>query len=167
MTLIARNNRVEIRALTPADAETALEVYRKCEDFLALGPEPRASLHMVLADMETSRREGGVFGGAYRRGKLIGIVDFIPSGFFSLLMITRPFRGKGLGSAVVGLVEGQMQGATVRTAVQVNNPDGLRFWQKTGYRVVSGPELQPDGTTTVRMEKDRQVKGQKAGTSPP
>jgi len=160
MTLSARSRRAEIRALTPADTDAVLGVYRECEDFLALGPEPRVSPSMVLADMETSRREGGIFGGVYRRGKPIGIVDFIPNGFISLLMVARPFRGKGLGGAVVGLVEGRIQSGTVRTAVQVNNADGLRFWQKMGYRTVSEPEQQPDGTTTVRMEK-RQAKGQK------
>jgi len=160
VTVIARSRGIEVRSLAPADAPAVLEVYRQCEDFLALGPEPRASLEMVRTDMDTSRGEGGAFCGVYRRGRLVGLVDFRPSGFISLLMVARPFRGKGLGGAVVGLVEGRIQSGTVRTAVQVNNADGLRFWQKMGYRTVSEPEQQPDGTTTVRMEK-RQAKGQK------
>lgn len=144
---------LKIRVLTPADALAALDVYRGCEDFLALGPQPKASLEMVRADMETSAREGGLFCGIYQHRRMIGVVDYIPNGFISLMMFARPFRGKGRGSVAVGVVESRMQSAAVRTAVQVNNPDGLRFWQKMGYRVVGGPELQPDGTTTVRMEK--------------
>ena len=50
-----------------------LEVYRRCEDFLALGPEPKASLEMVLADLEISRQEGGCFCGIYGpTGNMLG-----------------------------------------------------------------------------------------------
>ena len=46
---------------TEADLMAVLEVYRQCEDFLALGPVPTASLEMVQSDLEHSKEEGGVF----------------------------------------------------------------------------------------------------------
>ena len=41
------------------DLPAVLEVYRQCEDFLALGPVARASLQMVQQDLAISRQENG------------------------------------------------------------------------------------------------------------
>jgi len=143
-----------------------LEVYRECEDFLALGPEPHASMQMVRKDIESSQSEGGVFCGIYTvAGKMVGVVDYIPHSyrgeagvaFLSLLMIARPYRDRGIGRQVLAQVEREIardaQVTAVRVAVQVNNPLGLRFWQKQGYRILSGPVLQPDQTTTCSLQK--------------
>ncbi len=99
---------------------------------------------------------------------MIGVVDVVPSGFegdpraafFSLLMIAASFRRQGIGTAVVQRVENEIwkdaEVTSILTAVQANNPQALRFWQDHGYRFISGPELQPDQTTTVRLRKDCQ-----------
>ena len=72
---------VELRPVTREDASKILEVYRQCEDFLALGPVAHASLGMVMKDLEESRSEGGIFRGIYdMEENLIGVVDHIPSG---------------------------------------------------------------------------------------
>jgi ribosomal protein S18 acetylase RimI-like enzyme len=128
---------------------------------------------MVLKDMETSQREGGSFCGVYTAdGSLIGVVDVVPGNFeadphiafLSLLMIAVSHRRKGIGTAVVGLVEHEiMKDAGIKailTAVQVNNPQALRFWQKHGYHIVGGRKPQPDRTTTVLLRKDCNLKTQ-------
>lgn len=150
--------------------DSVLAVYRQCEDFLALGPEPHASQEMILADLQSSQAEGGIFCGIYDlEGEMIGIVDFIPQGFegspqhafISLLLIALPFRRSGLGKEVVSLVEAEIiRNAEVRSilsAVQENNPAALRFWQSNGYQIVSGPELRPDQTTVFYVRKDVSV----------
>jgi hypothetical protein len=72
----------EIRPITQDDLAAVLDVYRQCEDFLALGPVPIASMEMVLSDVEHSQREGGVFCGIYAAGgEMMGIVDYVPSNF--------------------------------------------------------------------------------------
>lgn len=157
----------EIRPVTPDELAAVLDVYRQCEDFLALGPEPTASMRMVLQDIEISRSEGGRFCAIFAAGgEMIGIVDYVASGFdgdprsafLSLLMIAAPFRGRGIGQAVVERVEDEVRKDTqvtaILSAVQVNNPHALDFWQANGYARMSGPELQPDGTTTFRLRKD-------------
>jgi ribosomal protein S18 acetylase RimI-like enzyme len=166
--MLIRNNSFEIRTITPDDLGAVLDVYRQCEDFLALGPEPTASMAMVLKDIEISTREGGVFCGIYTAdGEMIGVVDFIPGNFdgdphiafISLLMIAPSFRKQGVGTTIVELIENQIRKdarvKTILSAVQVNNPIALRFFQKNGYRIVGGPELQLDQTTTFRLQKDR------------
>jgi len=165
--MLIRNNSFEIRTITQDNWREILDVYQQCEDFLALGPEPTASMAMVLKDIEISQREGGVFCGVYAAdGRIIGVVDFVPSNFegephmafLSLLMIAASFRNRGIGMAIVELIENEIrrnaQITSILSAVQVNNPQALQFWQNNGYRIVSGPELQPDQTTTFRLRKD-------------
>ncbi len=167
MKMITRYDSLEIRPIAQDDLNAVLEVYRQCEDFLALGPVSTASLEMVLKDIEISRQEGGVFCGIYTAdGKMIGIVDYVPSNFegdshaafLSLLMIAAPFRKQGIGTAVVAAVENEIRKdkeiRTILSGVQVNNPEAIKFWQRHGYRIVSEPILHPDQTTAFDLRKD-------------
>jgi ribosomal protein S18 acetylase RimI-like enzyme len=166
-TVMIQDNSFEIRPITQDDLAAVLDVYRQCEDFLALGPVPTASMEMVLSDVEHSQKEGGVFCGIYAAdGEMMGIVDYVPSNFegnpqsafLSLLMIALPFRRQGLGKAVVKAVESEIRKDSRITAilagVQVNDPPAIQFWQKNGYKIVSGPELLPDQTTVFGLRKD-------------
>jgi ribosomal protein S18 acetylase RimI-like enzyme len=166
-TMLIRSESLEIRSVTPADNDAILDVYRQCEDFLALGIDPHASMALVLKDIEASQQERGVFCGIYHaHGGMIGVVEFVPGrfegnphvAFLSLLMIAAPFRGQGIGREVVRLVEREIgkdsQVTTILSAVQVNNPSAQRFWQNCGYRIVGGPELRPDHTTVFRLQKN-------------
>jgi ribosomal protein S18 acetylase RimI-like enzyme len=165
--MLIRDNSFEVRTITQDDLDAVLDLYRQCEDFLALGPERTASMAMVLKDIEISQSEGGVFCGVYAvGGRMIGVVDFVPSNFegdphiafISLLMLSPSFRKQGIGTMIVELIENEIrkdaQVTAILSAVQVNNPQALQFWQKNGYRIVGGPELQPDQTTTFRLQKD-------------
>ncbi len=158
---------LEIRPISPDELEAVLDVYKQCEDFLALGPVATASMEMVLKDIELSRGEGGLFCGIYAvDGEMIGVLDYVPSGyqgdastaFLELLMIAAPHRRRGIGHAVAEALEDQVsKDAAVRrilAGVQVNNPDAVRFWQREGYRIVSGPTPMPDGTTAYALRKD-------------
>lgn len=155
-----------LRPVRGDECAAILEVYRRCEDFLALGPQAHASAEMVRQDLELSRHEGGQFCGIYAPGgEMIGVVDYVLQGFegnpqhafLSLLMIARGQRRHGLGRAVVATVEGEIRQrpevTAILSAAQVNNPAAIHFWQREGYAIVSQPELQADGTTTVRLYK--------------
>jgi len=165
--MLIRDNSFEVRTIAQDDLGAVLDVYRQCEDFLALGPKPTASMAMVLRDIEISQHKGGVFCGIYTAdGRMIGVVDFVPRNFegdshiafLSLLMIAASFRNQGIGTTILKLIENQIrkdaQVTAILSAVQVNNPQALKFWQKNGYRIVGGLELQPDHTTTFRLQKD-------------
>jgi ribosomal protein S18 acetylase RimI-like enzyme len=165
--MLIRADSFEVRTITQDDLEAVLDVYRQCKDFLALGPKPTASMQMVLEDIHISQRAEGVFCGIFAEdGAMIGVVDFVPNNFegdpyiafFSLLMIAPCFRNQGIGTTIVELIENEIrkdgQVTAILSAVQANNPKGLRFWQKNGYRIVGESELQPDHTTTFRLQKD-------------
>lgn len=165
---MTHHNCFELRPVDEAELSAILAVYQQCEDFLALGPQPKASAEMVLQDIAYSHESGGRFCGLFNgQGLMLGIVDFIPQGFegdphlafISLLMIAAPFRRQGSGAAVVQQIEAQiLENPEIRAigaGVQVNNPLALRFWQRNGYRIISGPEAQADGTTAYYLQKDR------------
>lgn len=147
------------------EAGAVLDVYRQCEDFLALGPEPRASMRMVLDDLAHSAEQGGVFCGIYRGGRMVGVVDFVPSGFdgkdgaacLLLLMIAASHRGLGLGRKVVEAVEAEIvKDGGVReicSGVQANNSEGIGFWTRMGYDIVGGPRVMEDTTVCYDLLK--------------
>jgi ribosomal protein S18 acetylase RimI-like enzyme len=148
-----------------SDLPEVLRVYKQCEDFLALGPVATASLEMVREDVRHSREEGGSYCVIRTAaGETAGILDFLPrhgppgTAYLSLLMIESPFRGRGIGSETVALLEAHLREwyavHTVESGVQVNNEPGIRFWTGQGYRIVSGPELMPDTTVTCRLRKE-------------
>lgn len=156
----------KLKIVSPKDVNEILNVYSQCEDFLALGPDPKASAKMVLDDLEHSRCAGGVFYGIFdTHEQMMGVVDFVPSGFdgkphrafLSLLMIALSYRGQGLGAKVVQAVETEMRKDPLVTeigaAVQVNNPQAVRFWQRVGYEIVGGPEWMSDQTTVYHLLK--------------
>ncbi len=94
---------LDIRLISQDDLDAVLAVYQQCEDFLALGPVPTASMQMVLKDIEVSKSEGGIFCGIIFGGKIIGVVDYVPCNYegepehayLSLLMIARPLPQPG------------------------------------------------------------------------
>jgi ribosomal protein S18 acetylase RimI-like enzyme len=165
--MIACDQCFEVRPITESDLLEVLEVYQQCEDFLALGAEPAASMAMVQQDIEISRRKAGVYCGIYTAtGRMIGVIDFIPGNFegnpehafLSLLMIAPAYRRQGIGAKIIRLVEKEIQQnpqiRRIFSAVQINNPRALKFWQKNCYQVISGPELQADHTVTLGLRKD-------------
>lgn len=165
--IVIPDHELEIYPITENELDDVLAVYEQCEDFLSLGPVSKASMEMVLSDLEISRREGCHFCGIYQEGgEMIGIIDFVPHhyqgdpslAFLNLLMIAAPFREQGVGTAVVDAVEKEIRKdhavRTILSGVQVNNPFAIRFWQHNGYRICSEPKLYPDQTTAVDLRKD-------------
>jgi ribosomal protein S18 acetylase RimI-like enzyme len=171
ITIALRDYSLAIHPIRPDELDAVLAVYRQCEDFLALGPVPTASMEMVLADLDLSKGYGALFCGIYIYGRhggeeMIGVIDYVPSHFegdpsaayLSLLMIAAPFRKQGVGRAVVEAIENEIkrnaQVDKILAGVQVNNPHAMRFWQRNGYRIVSEPKLYPDQSIAVDLRKD-------------
>ncbi len=167
MPIVIADHSLEVRPIAQKDVDAVLEVYRQCEDFLALGPVATASREMVLKDIEISKDQGGIFCGIYLPdGKMIGIIDYVPNHWegeprtacLSLLMIAAPFRGQGIGAAVVAAFENEIRKdtriTTIDSGVQANNPQAIEFWQRQGYRIVRGPIFHPDRTTAFDLCKD-------------
>ena len=157
-----------IRLIGEDDLPDALMVYRQSQDFLALGPQPIASEAMVKQDIDISHHKGGLFCGIFHPDcGLIGVIDFIPNNFegrfhqasIALFMIAAPYRRRGIGQQVLAQIHHEIlkdpQVDIIITAVQVNNPQALHFWQKNGYQIAGGLEAQPDTTVTYRLHKSR------------
>jgi ribosomal protein S18 acetylase RimI-like enzyme len=164
-----------IRPVTDNELDAVLEVYRQCEDFLALGPVPHASMEMVITDLETTENEDGQFCGIFtNNSEMLGIAEYIPAGyqempstaFLSLLMIKEQYRDQGIGKAVVEAIEKEIRKnpeiTVILSGVQINNLKGIQFWERNGYRIVSAPKLLPDMTTVYDLRKDLISSGKEA-----
>ncbi len=146
-----------IRPATDADAGALLDVYRACEDFLALGPVPVASAEMVAKDRALSQEAGGVFCAVCTEaGALCGVLDFIPRyegrpevAFLELLMLAQPYRNRGWGARIVAALKQYVAASGTRrllAGVQANNPAAQRFWLRQGFSITAGPKMLPDQT---------------------
>jgi ribosomal protein S18 acetylase RimI-like enzyme len=170
--------RFSIRPVEPVDFGAVLDVYRQCEDFLALGPQAHASAEMVTADLRLSQEQGGVFCGIFQPdGRMVGVIDVVPRLYqgdptlasLDLLMIASSARSVGLGAAVVNAFEAVSRQAGIKTilsGVQVNNPGAIRFWTRVGFQITSGPTLMPDTTTVYALRKDLDDSNKNAGVDP-
>ncbi len=96
-------------------------------------------------------------------GELVGILDYTPgcngdpcAAFIELLMIAAPQRGRGLGEQAVYWLVSTLGGEAgllkLCAAVQVNNPNAMRFWQHMGFHITGPAERQPDSTITYPIE---------------
>ncbi|NJC95749.1 MAG: hypothetical protein C3F07_08650 [Anaerolineales bacterium] len=163
----AQDHVLEIQPVSRDELNAVLDVYRQCEDFLALGPMAEASMEMVMKDIEISKKQGGIFCGIYTAdGEMIGVIDYVPknhqgnpqAAFLSLLMIAAPFRNQGIGKTVVEAVESEIRNDasinTIFSGVQINNPQAIRFWRRAGYSIISEPILHSDQTVAVDLRKD-------------
>src|ERR1051325_8232763 len=108
----------EIRPVTEDDLPAILHVYQGCEDFLALGPVPKASMEMGLMDLKISKEEGGILCGIYgAAANMIGIIDFVLSNYqgnrnvayLSLLMIDSSFREQRVGKTGCDAIENEIR----------------------------------------------------------
>jgi RimJ/RimL family protein N-acetyltransferase len=156
-------NDFEVRPVTSADFESTLKVYEQCEDFLSLGPVPKASKEMVQADIDHSKSSNGIFCGIWdKSGTQVGVLDFIPEmekgiAFLSLLMISEPYRYGGIGTVIVAELEAHLmtnyKTRILKSGVQTNNAIGIKFWKKCGFILETKPTAIDDGTVAYQMQK--------------
>jgi Acetyltransferases len=164
--MFIKGSNFTIKEVNKNDIDAVFEVYKQCEDFLSLGPEPFATRQMIHNDFKLSEEEGGTFCGIFSNRKMIGVVDFVSSNYngnpenayLALLMISTDHRRNGIGSEVVNALETEiLKNRNIKcicAGVQTNNEPAIAFWLKMGYMIVSGPELMPDTTIVYRLKKD-------------
>ena len=157
---------LQIRKCTEGDKDSILTVYKECEDFLALGPVPTASMRMVEEDIQASAESKGRYCIVLCDNKIIGVADFIPSyyenesskAYISLIMITKNYRCNGIGRKTVSEVERIITEnpavTKIYVSVQTNNERAISFWTRHGYIRVSEAELQSDTTIVYHFCKD-------------
>lgn len=157
----------KIAPIAESQLSQVLSVYKLCEDFLSLGPIPKASMDMVKADMDHSKEENGLFCGIFDlKETMVGIIDFVPrmfegkpgNAFISLIMVAKPYRNKGLGrkvtEAVINKIKEDPQVRVVLSAVQTNNERAIKFWENLGFNIIGDPEPRPDKTFVYQLRKN-------------
>ena len=162
-----KSDQLEVSPFVEDDTGPVLEMYAQSEDFLALGPVVKASKEMVLDDIEDAHKLGGQYCVIRHETTVIGVVAYIATteqlsaSYLLLLMIGAPWRNRGHGRVVVDALERYLWEEygteSVNSAVQVNNPDAIRFYKRIGFQFSNESRTQPDGTVTFEMSKELDV----------
>ncbi len=164
MNILFCTKNYRIRPLEPNEIDSTLEVYKQCEDFLALGPVAIASKTMVEADLDLSKRHNGIYCGIWDKNDTqIGVLDFVPQidkgiSDLSLIMISKPYRDSGSGTEIINGLEQYLrsnyQTSMIVSGVQINNEPGISFWKKCGFIIDKEARDMGDGTTAYQMKKN-------------
>src|SRR5512137_3016566 len=107
--------RLIIKALNEADAETLLPVYLNSADYVDTQTPDVPSIEMVRSDLALAAANNSVTCGIFRRdtGQPIGVISFVPNSFrgqpdyawLSQLMIQENDRLEGYGAEAYQAVE--------------------------------------------------------------
>jgi GNAT superfamily N-acetyltransferase len=148
-----------VRRLGAEDAPALQSLFERCRDFLELtdeAPRPGAAEHLLSNLPDGKTLEDKFVLGLYANGvdELFGVIDIVrhwptkDEWIIGLLLLAPARRNGGLGTRVHGELEQWVRGQGgmgLRLVVQVQNPGGLRFWQRQGY-VITGQTLQKKPT---------------------
>ena len=147
-------------------------MYRNSRHFLVdiTGEEPESlGLPLVTREEAEAREHGATcFGIRLKETRqMVGATVYQPSGYggepacawLALLMISEPHQKRGYGAEAYRLIESAIFAQpgvnAIKLAVLVNNPAGLCFWQKMGYKKLTTRKHFQGGHDVVVMEKHR------------
>ncbi len=153
LSLPLETERLIIRALGEADAETILPIYLNSADYLDTQTPDEPSLALVREDLQLAAQQGSVTCGIFRRDtqQPIGVISCVPHSFrgqrdyawLSLLMIQENDRLEGYGTEAYQAVENQIFGdpevKRIGTLLIPQFDASLRFAEKMGFERAGGP----------------------------
>src|SRR5512135_102754 len=145
--------RLSIKELSDADAETLLPVYLNSADYLDTQTPDEPSLEMVRSDLALAAANNSVTCGIFRRdtGQPIGVISFVPHSFrgqrdyawLSLLMIQENDRLEGYGTEAYRAIEDHIfsdpEVKRIGTLLIPQFDASRRFAEKMGFEQVGGP----------------------------
>ncbi|WP_375768904.1 GNAT family N-acetyltransferase [Archangium gephyra] len=148
-----------VKRLGADDAPALQSLLERCRDFLELtheAPRPGAAEHFLTHLPDGKTLEDKFVLGLYvgEVDELSGVIDIVrhwpvkDEWIIGTFLLDPTRRNAGLGARVHRDLERWVrgQGGTgLRLVVQVQNPAGLRFWQRRGY-AITGQTIQRTAT---------------------
>jgi RimJ/RimL family protein N-acetyltransferase len=145
--------RLIIKELNEAAAETLLPVYLNSADYLDTQTPDEPSIEMVRSDLALAAANNSVTCGIFRRdtGQPIGVISFVPRSFrgqrdyawLSALMIQENERLEGYGTetyrAVEDFIFSDPEVNRIGTLLIPQFDASLRFAEKIGFERAGGP----------------------------
>ena len=145
--------RLIVRSLDEADAETILPVYLNSADYLDTQTPDEPSLEMVRSDLALAAQNHSVMCGIFRRdtAQPIGVISFIAHSFrgqrdyawLSALIIQEDDRQAGYGTEAYRAVEDRIFSDPIVTRIGTllipQFDASLRFAEKLGFERAGGP----------------------------
>ncbi len=147
------SERLIIREVDKADAETLLPVYLNSADYLDTQTPDEPSIEMVRSDLALAAANNSVTCGIFRRdtAQPIGVISYVPHSFrgqrdyawLSSLMIQENDRLEGFGTEAYQAVEvfifGDPEVKRIGTLLIPQFDAALRFAEKLGFERAGGP----------------------------
>ncbi len=147
------SERLVIREVDEADAETLLPVYLNSADYLDTQTPDEPSIEMVRTDLALAAANNSVTCGIFRRdtAQPIGVISYVPHSFrgqrdyawLSSLMIQENDRLEGFGTeayrAVEVLIFSDPEVKRIGTLLIPQFDAALRFAEKLGFERAGGP----------------------------
>jgi len=178
LSLPLATERLIIRPLDEADAETILPVYLNAADYLDTQTPDDPSIEMVREDLQLAAQQGSVTCGIFRRdtGQPIGVISFVAHSFrgqrdyawLSLLMIQENDRLEGYGTEAYRAVEDRLfsdpEVKHIGTLLIPQFDASLRFAEKMGFERAGGPFKNKRGYglySFVKKRSGRETPGEK------
>ena len=155
--------RYSVSALTEADAGEVLAIYRGNPQYFEYS-DARPTLEQVVDDMSITPpgidSSSKYYVGFYQDGVLVAVMDLIDGypqadvGYVGFFMMNAAYQGKELGSAIVAEAVAYLKTVgknSLRLAIEKDNPQSNRFWEKNGFRVVK--EVDRNGRRILVAER--------------
>ena len=125
-----------MRYKTPdiSEYERILELWNQCD--LPYKPEGRDTREKIAKEI---RKKPEYWIGAYDSKTLVGIIvgtDDGRKGWINRLAVDKEYRGQGIGTKLVKLLEKEFEnnGFKIWAAlIEPDNPDGMEFFEKMGF----------------------------------
>lgn len=128
--------RSDMRYVTPdiSEYDRILELWDQCD--LPYKPEGRDTKENIAKEI---KEQPEYWIGAYDGKKLIGIIvgtDDGRKGWINRLAVDKNYRGQGIGTKLVKLLEQEFEdkGFKIWAAlIEPDNPEGMEFFEKMGF----------------------------------
>ena len=157
------SKKYDLRMMNDEDAGDILAFCREnVQYYLYCQAEP--TLEQVLSDLHLAPPGVGPerkhYVGFYEEGRLVAVMDLVDGypeddiAFIGFFMMNAEFQGKGTGSAIIVEVSDYLKStgiASIRLAIDKENPQSTHFWKKNGFEVIN--EVDRDGHALLVAEK--------------
>lgn len=154
----------EIKTITKQNYMQIMEVYNTNQEYFLLSggktAKPEDCLESIDLVPPDFNRENKIFVGIWINDRIIGVLDLLVGYplqsciWIGLLIIHGELHSKHIGGQIVNAILSASKSAgykSIQLGVIDSNLDGLRFWQRYGFKKIRESKLKQDSRTDLNV----------------